>query len=197
MHAGRLHHEVDTWRDQLERWRDEFDALRPMLLELGLVEQYKWRKPCYGTGESNVVIFQPFKAMCALLFFQGALLDDEPGLLREQGANSQSSRRLEFRSLDDVAVAAPHLEAYVRQAVANAEAGVTVDTKQTADYPVPDELRMRFDEDSRFREAFEALTPGRQRGWLLHFSSAKKPETRIARIDRAGPRIFDGLGMHD
>lgn len=188
---------VDAYARDLTRWRTEFEALRPLLLELELEESIKWRKPCYSAAGSNIAIFQPFKDMCALMFFQGALLADEPGLLREQGANSQSALRLEFRSVDDVRAAAPHLAGYVREAIENARLGVRVEKKRTEDYDVPQELLMRFDDDPRFREAFESLTPGRQRGYLLHFADAKKPETRMARIDRYAPRIFDGLGMHD
>lgn len=189
--------DVDTYAAGLDRWRAEFDALRALLLATGLDEEIKWRKPCYSSDGSNIVIFQPFKGQCALLFFQGALLSDNAGLLREQGANSQSSLRLEFRSLDDVRTVKPHLAGYVEEAVANARDGVQVERRSTAEYPMPEELLMRFDEDARFREAFESLTPGRQRGYLLHFSDAKQSATRFARIDRAAPRIFDGLGMHD
>lgn len=191
------HPDVDAYADQLTHWRDEFDALRAMLLDTELVEELKWRKPCYTADGANIVIFQPFKAHAALLFFKGALLDDPAGLLREQGRNTQSALRLEFRSLDDVRAVQEALPAFVRQAIDNERAGLSVERRETADYPVPEELLMRFDDDPRLREAFEALTPGRQRGYLLHFAGAKKPETRAARIERFAPRILDGLGMHD
>jgi uncharacterized protein YdeI (YjbR/CyaY-like superfamily) len=148
-------------------------------------------------GGANIVIFQPFRDCCALMFFKGALLDDPDGLLREQGRNTQSALRLEFRSLDDVRAVQDALPRFVEQAIANERAGLEVRRKDTSEYEVPEELLMRFDEDPRFREAFESLTPGRQRGYLLHFSDAKKPETRAARIERYAPRIFEGLGMHD
>jgi uncharacterized protein YdeI (YjbR/CyaY-like superfamily) len=197
MATPRTHPDVDTYAAELTRWRDEFDALREQLLELELDEEFKWRKPCYSSGGANIVIFQPFKECCALMFFKGVLLDDPDGLLREQGANSQSALRLEYRSLDDVRATADALPRLVAQAVENERNGLQVSRKETIEYDVPHELLMRFDEDPRFREAFEQLTPGRQRGYLLHFSDAKRPETRLARIDRFAPRIFEGLGMHD
>jgi uncharacterized protein YdeI (YjbR/CyaY-like superfamily) len=189
--------EVDAYARELTTWREEFDALRPMLLELGLDEQFKWRKPCYAHDGANIVIFQPFKELCALMFFKGALLDDPAGLLREQGSNTQAALRLEFRSMEDVRAAEPHLAGYVRQAIENERDGLEVQRKTTDEYEYPEELLTRFDEDPRFREAFESLTPGRQRGYLLHFAGAKKSETRRARIERVEDRIYDGLGMHD
>jgi uncharacterized protein YdeI (YjbR/CyaY-like superfamily) len=197
MAARTTHPDVDTYASELVNWRAEFDALRSQLLELDLVEELKWRKPCYVHDGANIVIFQPFKELCALMFFKGVLLDDPDGLLREQGANSQSALRLEYRSLDDVRAQATALPALVRQAIENERAGLQVQKKTTIEYEVPHELLMRFDEDPHFQEAFESLTPGRQRGYLLHFADAKKPETRLARIDRFAPRIFEGLGMHD
>jgi uncharacterized protein YdeI (YjbR/CyaY-like superfamily) len=189
--------DVDAYRAELTSWPAEFDALREILLATELTEQLKWRKPCYTHEGSNIVIFQPFRDCAALMFFKGVLLDDPDGLLREQGENSQSALRLEFRSLEDVRAQAAAIPGFVEQAIANERAGLQVEKKRTIEYEVPHELLMRFDEDPNFREAFEALTPGRQRGYLLHFAGAKKPETRLARIDRYAPRIFDGMGMHD
>lgn len=197
MAASSPNPDVDAYAAGLEAWRPEFDALRALLLAAGLEETVKWRKPCYVGGGANIAIFQPFQECCALMFFQGMLLSDPASLLRAQGEHSQSALRLEFRSLDDVRAVEPHLAAYVAEAVANAQAGAKVERRSTAEYPMPDELLLRFEDDSRFREAFEVLTPGRQRGYLLHFAGAKQSATRLARIDRATPRIFDGLGMHD
>lgn len=193
-----IHHpDADAYAERLERWRPEFDALRELVLATGLDEAFKWRKPCYTSEGANILIFQPFRDCCALMFFQGALLADPAGLLREQGANSQSALRLEFRSLDDVRAVEPHLPGLVSEAVANARADVKAPRRTTAEYPMPEELLTRFAEDDHFRAAFEALTPGRQRGYLLHFSGAKQSATRAARIERCEPRILDGLGMHD
>lgn len=189
--------EVDAYVAELEHWREELVELRSLLLESGLDEQLKWRKPCYVSDGKNIVIFQPFKEFAALMFFQGALLDDPHDVLREQGEHTQSARRLEFRSMADVEQARTYLAEYVAQAVEHARAGREVRRRSTAEYPWPEELLTRFDEDPRFREAFEALTPGRQRGYLLHFAGAKQSATRTARIERYADRIFDGLGMHD
>lgn len=189
--------EIDAYAAELTTWRAEFTALREQLLELDLVEERKWSKPCYTAGGANITIFQPFKELCALMFFKGALLDGPARLLREQGRNTQSALRLEFRSVDDVTAAAAALPDLVRQAIQNERDGVEVAFKPTAAYEMPDELRMRFDEDPRLRDAFGSLTPGRQRGYLIHFADAKKSETRLARIDRYAPRILEGLGMHD
>ena len=198
MGTTRANTDIDEYAAGLRRWGDEFAELRPQLLAIEeLSEELKWRKPCYVAGDSNIVIFQPFKDLCALLFFQGALLDDPAGLLQEQGPNSRSSLRMEFRSVDDVRAVTAHLPAYVRQAIDHARAGLRVPKRATSDLDMPEELLAAFDEDPRFREAFEALTPGRQRGYVLHFGGAKRPETRAARIERLAPRIFDGLGMHD
>ena len=191
------HPDVDAYATNLTKWRGEFDELRTQLLATGLDESIKWRKPCYSSGGANVVIFQPFRELCALMFFQGALLEDPAGLLREQGEHSQSALRLEFRSIDDARAVTKVLPGLVAQAMENARAGRTVERKDTSQYEVPKELLMRFEEDPNFHEAFESLTPGRQRGYLLHFASAKRSETRLARIDKFAPRIFDGLGMHD
>jgi uncharacterized protein YdeI (YjbR/CyaY-like superfamily) len=188
---------VDDYAAKLTTWRDEFAALRALLLETELLEERKWRKPCYTTGGKNIVIFQPFKELAALLFFQGVLLTDPHHVLREQGEHSQSALRLEFRSLADVRQAETFLGDYVEEAIENARAGRIARRKATAEYPYPEELLVRFGESPRFREAFEALTPGRQRGYLLHFAAAKRSATRAARIERYEDRIFDGLGLHD
>lgn len=142
---------VDAYATRLEHWRAEFDASRPLLLATGLEESIKWRKPCYSGGGANIVIFQPFREMRALMFFPGVLLRDPAGLLRSQGANSQSALRLEFRSPEDVRAIEPHLASLVAEAVANAQAGVQVERRSTAENPMPEELLLRFDEDARFR----------------------------------------------
>jgi uncharacterized protein YdeI (YjbR/CyaY-like superfamily) len=195
--VGKRNQQVDQYAVRLRAWGEEFAALRELLLGTELVEEFKWRKPCYTADGKNIVIFQPFKELAALMFFQGALLTDPHKELREQGENSQSALRLEFRSLADVRHAETFLGDYVQEAIQNARANRTVARKTTAEYPYPEELLRRFDESPRFREAFEALTPGRQRGYLLHFAAAKQSATRTARIERYEDRIFDGLGLQD
>jgi uncharacterized protein YdeI (YjbR/CyaY-like superfamily) len=190
--------QVAKYIERMDAWRAEFEALRPVLLGAGLDEEFKWRKPCYAHRGSNVVIFQPFKELCALLFFKGALLHDPDGALKEQGENTRSALRLEFRSVADVRAAKRTIAALVTDAIRVAEAGLSVPKRApTDDGPYPEELDMMLDEDSVLRDAWERLTPGRRRGWLLHFNGAKQSKTRLARIERATPRIFEGFGMHD
>ncbi len=190
--------QVDNYIEGMRSWRAELEAVRPVLLGAGLDEELKWYKPCYSHAGSNVVIFQPFKELCALLFFKGALLEDPDGALKEQGANTRSALRLEFRSVADVTAARRTIEALVQDAIRVEEAGLaSPKPTPTDDGPYPEELEMLLDEDPALRGAWERLTPGRRRGWLLHFNGAKQSKTRVARIERATPRILDGFGMHD
>jgi uncharacterized protein YdeI (YjbR/CyaY-like superfamily) len=190
--------QVAEYIEGMRAWRAELEALRPILLRAGLQEELKWYKPCYSHGGSNVVIFQPFKQLCALLFFKGALLEDPDGALKEQGENTRSALRLEFRSVAQVMSAARTIEALVQDAIRVEEAGLSLPKRAaTDDGPYPEELEMLLDADAALREAWERLTPGRRRGWLLHFNGAKQSKTRLARIGRATPRILEGFGMHD
>lgn len=189
---------VDAYAAGLGRWHDEFAALRTILLDSELTEAFKWYKPCYTHAGKNIVIFQPFNELCALLFFKGALLDDPQGLLREQGENSRSSLRLEFRSVADVTRMETALRDLVADAIRVQRAGLRVDKPAPpSDRDYPAELTALMAADPTFRDAFERLTPGRQRGYLLHFSGAKQSATRTARIERLRDRIMEGFGMHD
>jgi uncharacterized protein YdeI (YjbR/CyaY-like superfamily) len=189
---------VAVYIEGMRAWRAEFEALRPLLLSAGLNEEFKWYKPCYTHGGSNIVIFQPFKELCALLFFKGALLKDPDGALKEQGENTRSALRLEFRSLADVTAAKKTITALVMDAIRVEQAGLSLPKRASTDEgPYPDELYMLLDADPALRDAWERLTPGRRRGWVLHFNAAKQSNTRVARIERATPRILDGFGMHD
>jgi uncharacterized protein YdeI (YjbR/CyaY-like superfamily) len=182
----------------MRAWRAELEALRPVLLRAGLDEEFKWYKPCYTHGGSNVVIFQPFKELCALLFFKGALLRDPDGVLKEQGENTRSALRVEFRFVADVTATKKSVAALVQDAIRVEQAGLSVPKRAPADEgPYPEELGMLLDADSVLRDAWERLTPGRRRGWLLHFNGAKQSKTRVARIERATPLILEGFGMHD
>jgi uncharacterized protein YdeI (YjbR/CyaY-like superfamily) len=190
--------QVTEYIARMGAWRAEFEALRPVLLRAGLDEEFKWYKPCYAHGGSNVVIFQPFKELCALLFFKGALLQDPDGALREQGQNTRSALRLEFRSLADVRAAERTIVALVHDAIRVEQAGLSIPERApTDDGHYPDELGALLDADPALRDAWERLTPGRRRGWLLHFNGAKQSKTRVARIERATPLILEGFGMHD
>src|SRR5207253_1309023 len=176
-----------------ERWQTEIAELQKILSEFDLREECKWGKPCYTMDGKNVVIIQGFKEYCALGFFQGALLKDSKRLLVQLG-QVQAARLMKFTSAKEIATKATTIKAYVREAVAAEKAGMKVATKPP-EFPVPEELKKKFRNDPRFKRAFEALTPGRQRGYLFHFNSAKQSGTRTARIEKAMPAIFEGRGI--
>lgn len=187
--------DVDEYVSQSEQWPDEVAALRDVLLGCGLAETIKWGKPCYTHGGRNIVLVQEFKDFLALMFFKGALLDDPDGVLEAQGPNSRSARRMRFTSVDDVAEAAETVEAYVTDAIDVEESGAEVGPAPEPD--LVEELRQRLDQDPALEEAFEALTPGRQRGYNLYFGGAKQSKTRAARVEKHVPRILEGKGLHD
>jgi uncharacterized protein YdeI (YjbR/CyaY-like superfamily) len=176
-----------------DRWAAEIAAMRKLLAEFGLAEARKWGKPCYTAGGANVVIIQGFKDYCALGFFQGALLKDAQKLLVQLG-QVRAARVMKFASVEEIAAKAATIRAYVAEAIAAAKAGQKVEATP-AEYPVPAELAARFEVDPAFKQAFEALTPGRQRSWLYHVSSAKQSATRAARIEKALPAILEGRGF--
>jgi uncharacterized protein YdeI (YjbR/CyaY-like superfamily) len=176
-----------------ERWRAEIVALQRILSGFDLREERKWGKPCYTLDGTNVVIIQGFKEYCALGFFQGALLKDPKKLLVRLG-QVQAARVMKFTSTSEIAAKASAIKSYVREAVAAAKAGRKVETVPR-ELPVPAELREKFRKDPRLKRAFDALTPGRQRGYLYHFAAAKQSATRTARIEKATPAIFEGRGI--
>jgi uncharacterized protein YdeI (YjbR/CyaY-like superfamily) len=186
---------VDAFVSRAKTWRAEIEKLRSILLESGLDEELKWGKPCYAFEGKNVAIIQPFKEFCSLMFFKGALLEDTHGLLRSQGDNTQSALRLEFTS--EAEIKKTVLKAYVKQAIAVEKAGLSVDFKAKRELELPEELTQVLQKDRKLAKAFQALTPGRQRGYVMHFAAAKRPETRIARIEKCAPKILAGVGMHD
>jgi uncharacterized protein YdeI (YjbR/CyaY-like superfamily) len=188
---------VDPFFMNLKVWREELLVLRSLVLECGLTEELKWSAPCYVQGKSNVIIIQGFKEYCALMFFKGALLKDEKGLLRAPGQNTQSGRLIPFTSLEQIIEQADVLKAYIHEAIDNEKAGLKVVHKQVSDYPVPEELTDMFLKKPALKKAFEGLTPGRQRAYLLHFSEPKQSATRVTRIERMEDKIMHGKGMTD
>ena len=188
---------VDAFLKRETSWKREFEALRRILLACGLDEELKWGQPCYGEEGKNIVLMHGFKEYCAVLFPKGALLKDPKKLLVQQTANVQSARQIRFTTLAQVKKHEKALKAYVREAAEIERSGRRVAKKKTADYPVVEELRVRLARDRGFKAAFEALTPGRQRGYLLYFAQAKRPETREARIEKSAVRIRAGLGLLD
>jgi uncharacterized protein YdeI (YjbR/CyaY-like superfamily) len=187
---------VDSYIRSLDSWRDETARLRSILLGCGLDETVKWSKPCYAIDGGNVAIIQGFKAYCALLFFKGSLLDDPKKILAKTGPNSQAGRQIRFTSVKEIDKLEPAIKAYVKKAVENEKAGLKVDVEKKK-IPVPAELRNAFAALPALKDAFEALTPGRRRGYLYHFSSAKRPETREARVAKNIQRILRGKGLED
>lgn len=178
------------------RWRDELAALRAILLACPVAEDFKWRSPVYTAHGGNVATVWGLKDNAALSFFKGVLLKDPENILVAPGENSRSVRMVKFTGLAEITAMEAVLKDYIREAVENEKAGRKVDfPKDDLDYP--EELADRLDSDPDFRTAFEALTPGRQRGWVLHFSGAKQSATRASRIEKAAPRILAGKGMHD
>ena len=177
-----------------ERWKAEIAEMRRVLAGCGMKEERKWGKPTYTVDGKNIVIMSGFKEYFGLGFFQGALLEDPKKLLVQLG-QVQAGRVMKFSSAKDIRAKAATIQAYVREAIAVEKAGLRMKPKSTADYPVPEELTERFRRDPRFKRAFETLTPGRQRGYLHHFATAKQSATRTARIDKAMPAIFEGRGF--
>jgi uncharacterized protein YdeI (YjbR/CyaY-like superfamily) len=177
-----------------DRWQDEIATVRRVLAGLAMTEECKWGKPTYTLDGKNIVILQGFKEYFGLGFFQGALMKDPKKVLERLG-QVQAARVMKFTSVKEVTAKAATIKAYVREAIAVEKAGLRVEKRRTSDYPVPNELIERFRADPRFKRAFEALTQGRQRSYLYHFAAAKQSATRVARIAKAMPAIFEGRGF--
>lgn len=187
--------DVDAYVSRAKAWRGEIQKLRSILLDCGLDEALKWGKPCFTFEGKNIAIIQPFKAHCALMFFKGALLEDTHGLLRSQGENTQSAMRLEFTR--EAQITKKVVKSYVTQAIAVEQAGLDVEFKAKHELELPEELTEILKKDRKLAKAFDALTPGRRRGYVLHVAGAKQSRTRTARIEKCIPRILAGKGMHD
>lgn len=188
---------VDFFFDKADQWQAEFEKLRTIILDCDLTEELKWGCPCYTFEESNVVLIHGFKEYCALLFMKGALMQDPNGILVQQTENVQSARQIRFTALQEIVELEAVLKAYVADAVRVEKAGLKVEFKQPEDFPFPEELIDKLEEVPGLQDAFESLTPGRRRGYLLYFSKAKRSKTRQARIERYVPHILDGKGIND
>ena len=187
---------VDFFFNKESKWQKEYAHLRSILLACGLSEELKWGKPCYTFDGNNVVLIHGFKEYCALLFHKGALLKDTHGILVQQTENVQSARQIRFTHLKEIVKIKATLKAYVYEAIEIERAGLKVKMKKTTEFPMPLEFKEAL-KDRELKAAFEALTPGRQRGYLLYFSQAKQSKTRIARIEKSIPDIFDGKGYNE
>jgi uncharacterized protein YdeI (YjbR/CyaY-like superfamily) len=180
-----------------KRWNAEYAALRQLCLASGLNEELKWGQACYDLNGSNIVLIHGFKDYCALLFVKGALLKDPKGILIQQTKNVQAARQIRFTSLAEINKRKTAVKAYIKEAIAVEKSGAKVEMKAVAQFDVPEEFQKRLDQDPKLSEAFHALTPGRQKGYLLHFAGAKQSATRIARVEKHAPRIMKGLGLDD
>jgi uncharacterized protein YdeI (YjbR/CyaY-like superfamily) len=192
-----MNSKVDDYINQSKQWQAEMRKLRSILLGCGLTEELKWRQPCYTFNNNNIAILQGFKAFGALMFFKGALMKDPKEILEKPGDNSQAARRFPFTNLQDITKVEPTLKAYIREAIEVEKSGLEVSFKKVAEFEVPEELQSALDESSDFNKAFKALTPGRQRAYLLHFSSPKQSKTRQSRVEKCRQRILAGKGLTD
>jgi uncharacterized protein YdeI (YjbR/CyaY-like superfamily) len=187
---------IDRFLERTKKWRKEMEKLRWIALDCGLDEELKWGKPCYTFEQANVAILQGFKERCAFMFFKGTLLKDPEGLLERPGANSHVARRMVFSSVGDVVEMEHRLRAFIADAIEIEKAGLKVEVKRST-APLPEELEEMFEEVPGLKKAFAALTPGRQRAYILHFCGAKQSKTRRSRIEKCVPRILDGKGLRD
>jgi uncharacterized protein YdeI (YjbR/CyaY-like superfamily) len=180
-----------------KRWSAEYAALRQLCLASGLNEELKWGQACYDLDGSNVVLIHGFKDYCALLFMKGVLLKDAKGLLVQQTKNVQAGRQLRFASLAEINRQKAAIKAYIKDAIAIEKSGAQVQMKGVAQFEMPEEFKKRLERNAQLANAFQALTPGRQKAYLLYFAGAKQSATRVARVDKHAPRIMQGLGLDD
>ena len=188
---------VDFYFSKAKTWQKEIKKLRAIILDCHLAEELKWGCPCYTFEKNNIVLIHVFKEYCALLFFKGVLLEDTKGILIQQTENVQSARQVRFTNIQEVVKLEPILKAYIYEAVEVEEAGLKVELKKTVEYSIPDEFQKYLDKKLALKKAFDALTPGRQRGYMLYFSAPKQSKTRELRVEKYIPQILDGKGLND
>lgn len=189
--------EVDKYLANLNKWQKELARLREIMADCGLTEEFKWKHPCYTYKKKNVVLIHEFKDYCAILFHKGALLSDSENLLVQQTKNTQAARQIRFTDIKEIEYLKSIIKSYVFEAIDIEKAGLAVQMKQTTEFDMPPELDSKFKDTPDFKIAFENLTPGRQRGYLLHFSQPKQSKTRESRIENNMDRIFRGKGLND
>jgi uncharacterized protein YdeI (YjbR/CyaY-like superfamily) len=188
---------VDFFFKKAEKWQEEFEKLRSILLDCPLAEELKWGVPCYTFQDKNIVLMHGFKEYCALLFVKGALLKDEQGILITQTENVQSARQARFTNVQEIVALEPVLKEYVHEAIEVEASGLQVKYKKTTEFSMPEEFQSILEEDPALQAAFESLTPGRQRGYLLYFSAPKQSKTRTARVEKYRQQILEGRGLND
>jgi len=188
---------VDFYFDKARKWQEELQRLRTIVLDCGLTEELKWGVPCYTLQQRNIVLIHVFKEYCALLFFKGALLNDAHGVLVQQTKNVQAARQIRFTNARGIVKLKAILRAYIFEAIEVEKAGLKVNLKKTSAFKVPEEFQEKLDENRALKTAFRALTPGRQRAYILYFSAPKQSKTRVARVEKSVPNILNAKGLND
>ncbi|MBW7452772.1 YdeI family protein [Paenibacillus sepulcri] len=197
MIQGERNPKIDPYFNKLKKWKEEFELLREIVLDCGLTEDFKWMHPCYTVDNKNIVLIHGFKDYCALLFHKGALLIDPHGILIQQTENVQAARQIRFTKVQDIDEMQLMLKAYIDEAIEVEKAGLQVNYKKNTEYIIPEELDNKFVEIPDLKTAFEALTPGRQRAYILHFSTPKQSKTRESRVEKYIVHILNGKGLDD
>lgn len=188
---------VDFYFAKAQKWQEELEQLRTIVLDCGLTEELKWGVPCYTFEKRNIVLIHVFKEYCALLFFKGALLKDAKGILIQQTENVQAARQIRFTHVREITKMKSVLKAYIYEAIEVEKAGLKVNLKKAAEYKIPEEFQKKLNSSRALKTAFYALTPGRQRAYLLYFSSPKQSKTRESRVEKCVPQILEGKGLND
>ena len=197
MTKSRMNPKVDWYFNKAKKWREESEKLRTIVLDCGLTEELKWGKPCYTFQKSNIVLIHGFKEYCALLFFKGALLKDTKGILIQQTENVQAARQIRFTNVREIVKMEPILKTYIKEAIEAEKAGLKVNFKKASEFKIPEELQNKLDEIPALKTAFNELTPGRQRGYILYFSAPKQSKTRESRVEKCTQQILNGQGLND
>ncbi|WP_256757702.1 YdeI family protein [Cohnella sp. WQ 127256] len=193
----RLNPKVDEYLSRSKKWKEEYEKLRTIVLDCELTEEFKWMHPCYTFDNKNIVLIHGFKEYCALLFHKGALLQDTPGILIQQTENVQAARQIRFTNVQEIIEMESIVKAYILEAIEVEKAGLEVNFKKNTEFVVSDEFQNKIDENPALKTAFEALTPGRQRAYLLHFSEPKQAKTRESRVEKHMQQILNGKGLND
>lgn len=188
---------VDSFLNKAQKWQEELEKLRMLVLDCGLTEELKWGTPCYTFQNGNIVLIHAFKEYCALLFFKGSLLSDSDGILIQQTQNVQASRQVRFTNVEQIHKLEAVIKAYIYEAVEIEKAGLKVTLKKTTEYSIPEEFTVQLEKTPELRTAFEALTPGRQRAYIMYFSQAKQSKTRESRVENNISKILNGKGLDD
>ena len=188
---------VDVYLSKAKKWQEEFEKLRMIILDCQLTEELKWGCPCYTFQKKNIVLIHGFKEYCALLFFKGALLHDANGILIQQTENVQAARQIRFTNVREIVKMKAIVKAYIYEAIEVEKAGLKVKLKKISEYIIPEEFQRKLDKIPRLKTAFDALTPGRQRGYIFYFSQPKQSKTRESRVEKCMQKIFSGRGLND